>query len=103
MDGATVYASRRFDLPRHFGDVVLGDFGETIRGDVKRNHDAQPDVYRSPEVMLETEWSYPVDIWNVGVMVRTRLDCPSPSRRTLSLLTTVVDLGPLRRTAPVLW
>ena len=74
MDGYTEYASRRFDLPNDFGDVVLGDFGTAVRGDVKRSHDAQPDVYRSPEVMLMTEWSYPVDIWNVGVMVYTSLD-----------------------------
>ncbi|POR38337.1 Uncharacterized protein TPAR_01454 [Tolypocladium paradoxum] len=69
VDDATVYASRRFDLPDDFGDVVLGDFGATVRGDEKRNHDAQPNVYRSPEFMLMTEWSYPVDIWNVGVMI----------------------------------
>lgn len=64
-----VYASRRFELPNKFGMAVLSDFGSAVRGDEKRNHDAQPNVYRSPEVMLKTEWSYPVDIWNVGVMV----------------------------------
>lgn len=69
VNGTTVYASRRFDLPSEFGDSVLCDFGEAVAGNVKRNHDAQPDVYRSPEVMLMTEWSYPVDIWNVGTMI----------------------------------
>ena len=69
VDGTTIYASRRFDIPDVLGGVVLGDFGAAVRGDERRNHDAQPDVYRSPEVMLMTEWSYPVDIWNVGVMV----------------------------------
>jgi serine/threonine-protein kinase SRPK3 len=67
---APVYASRRFELPKTFGRAVLSDFGSAVRGDPKRNHDAQPNVYRSPEVMLKTEWSYPIDIWNVGVMVR---------------------------------
>lgn len=66
---ATIYASRTFDLPRQFGEPVLSDFGAAVRGDLKRNHDAQPAVYRSPEVMLKAESSYPVDIWNVGVMV----------------------------------
>lgn len=47
----------------------MSDFGSAVRGDEKQDHDAQPNVYRSPEVMLMTEWSYPVDIWNVGVMV----------------------------------
>ncbi|KAK4099170.1 kinase domain-containing protein [Parathielavia hyrcaniae] len=49
--------------------VVLCDLGAAVRGDVKRNHDAQPNVYRSPEVMLSTPWSYPADIWNVGAMI----------------------------------
>ncbi|KPM41240.1 hypothetical protein AK830_g5305 [Neonectria ditissima] len=69
VQGTTIYESRRFDVPKDFGDVVLGDFGAAVRGDEQRNHDAQPNVYRSPEVMLMTEWSYPVDIWNVGVMI----------------------------------
>ncbi|PWY95934.1 kinase domain protein [Aspergillus sclerotioniger CBS 115572] len=69
VDGVPVYASRRFGLPRTFGRVVLSDFGSAVRGDERRNHGAQPYVYRSPEVMLKTDSSYPVDIWNVGVMI----------------------------------
>ncbi|KAK2877251.1 hypothetical protein FQN49_001307 [Arthroderma sp. PD_2] len=69
VDGAPVYMSRRFGLPKTFGRAVLSDFGSAVRGDEKRNHDAQPNVYRSPEVMLKTNWSYPIDVWNVGVMV----------------------------------
>ncbi|OJD23476.1 hypothetical protein ACJ73_05173 [Blastomyces percursus] len=68
INAIPVYASRRFELPKTFGRVILSDFGSAVRGDEKRNHDAQPNVYRSPEVMLKTEWSYPIDIWNVGVM-----------------------------------
>ncbi|KAE8146490.1 kinase-like domain-containing protein [Aspergillus avenaceus] len=52
-----------------FGRAILSDFGSAVRGNERRNHDAQPNVYRSPEVMLKTDWGYPVDIWNVGVMV----------------------------------
>lgn len=69
VDGAPVYMSRRFGLPQDFGGIVLGDFGTAVSGDVKRNQDAQPNVYRSPEVMIGAEWSYPVDIWNVGAMI----------------------------------
>ncbi|KAH8433712.1 uncharacterized protein LDX57_011346 [Aspergillus melleus] len=69
VNGLPVYASRCFDLPKVFGQVVLSDFGSAVQGDEKRNHDAQPNVYRSPEVMLKTDWSYSVDMWNVGVMV----------------------------------
>ncbi|EQL02916.1 CMGC protein kinase [Ophiocordyceps sinensis CO18] len=69
IQDAPVYRSRQFDLPHKFGDVVLSDFSAAVQGDKKRNHDAQPNVYRSPEVMLMTEWGYPVDVWNVGVMI----------------------------------
>lgn len=69
VDGFPVILSRQFDRPRKYGNVVLSDFGAAVRGDQKRNHDAQPNVYRSPEVMFKTDWSFPVDIWNVGVMV----------------------------------
>ncbi|KAF4633002.1 hypothetical protein G7Y89_g5128 [Cudoniella acicularis] len=69
IKGAPVYMSRKFGLPREFGDIVLSDFGSAVRGNQKRNHDAQPNVYRSPEVMLKVAWSYPVDIWNVGAMI----------------------------------
>ncbi|KAL4899207.1 kinase-like domain-containing protein [Aspergillus multicolor] len=70
-----VYASRRVESPHSFGRAVLSDFGSAVRGDEKRNHDAQPNVYRSPEVMLKTEWSYPVDIWNVGAMIWDLFEC----------------------------
>lgn len=69
INGIPVYASRQFGLTKTFGRAILSDFGSAVRGNEKRDHDAQPNVYRSPEVMLKTEWSYPVDIWNVGVMV----------------------------------
>ena len=75
VNDAPIYQSRKFDLPEDFGGIVLSDFGAAVRGDQRRCHDAQPNVYRSPEVMLKTEWSYPVDIWNVGAMVRLCLLC----------------------------
>ncbi len=69
VNGTPIYQSRRFERPKEYGGLVLSDFGAAVWGDLKRSHDAQPAVYRSPEVMLETKWSYPVDIWNVGVLV----------------------------------
>ncbi|KAF7888991.1 hypothetical protein EAF00_009291 [Botryotinia globosa] len=64
INGVTVYASQRFDVPRVFGDSVLSDFGSAVRGDLKRNHGAGPRIYRAPEVMIKAPWSYPIDIWN---------------------------------------
>jgi serine/threonine-protein kinase SRPK3 len=69
VGGAPIYASRRLGLPKHYGDIVLGDFGSAVRGDKPNSQDVQPNVYRCPEVMLKTGWSYPADIWNVGAMV----------------------------------
>lgn len=69
VNGHTIYRSRQFELPQQFGDAVLGDLGSAVKGDEKRNDDAQPQVYRSPETMLQVEWNYPVDIWNVGCMI----------------------------------
>ncbi|CAG7935275.1 unnamed protein product [Penicillium salamii] len=54
---------------------VLGDLGSTVKGDEERNHLAQPQVFRSPEVMLEVNWSYPTDIWNLGVVVWQLVEC----------------------------
>lgn len=68
-DGRTLYASRRFDLPKSIGEPVLSDFGAAVSGDVAHDEDVQPDVYRSPEVCLKIPWSYSIDIWNVGVLV----------------------------------
>lgn len=69
-DNGTIYASRPFGFPKDFGQLVLSDLGEAVNGDELRHHIAQPDVHRSPEVMLKADWSYAVDIWNVGTMVR---------------------------------
>lgn len=71
VDGKPIYATRRFGLPKEYGSVVLGDFGSAVRGDKSQIHEAYPNVYRCPEVMLKTEWGYPADIWNVGAMVCT--------------------------------
>jgi serine/threonine-protein kinase SRPK3 len=69
VDGMPIYASRRFGFPKAIGFVVLGDFGSAVKGEEKRNHNAGPDIYRAPEVMIKADWSYPVDIWNVGVLI----------------------------------
>ncbi|QRV84712.1 kinase domain protein [Ceratobasidium sp. AG-Ba] len=49
----------------------LTDFGNAVRGDSGSplKHPIQPNEYRSPEVCLRAEWSYPTDVWNLGVMI----------------------------------
>ena len=72
VDGdRTIYTTRRLGFPKTAGHPVLSDFGSARFGNVVNNDDIQPELYRAPEVILELKWSYSVDIWNVGVMVRS--------------------------------
>ncbi len=75
VDGTPVYVSRRFGLPNDWGRIILSDFGTAVPGDVPRTDDAQPDVYRCPEVMIQAPWSYPADIRNVGAMIWDVFEC----------------------------
>lgn len=71
LDGGVVYVSRELGIPKEFGEPMLCDFGSAVPLDdgIEHREDIQPDVYRSPEVILEIPWTYSVDIWNVGCMV----------------------------------
>ncbi|KAJ5736870.1 protein kinase [Penicillium malachiteum] len=67
-----IYLSRNYWAlsPNELGRSVITDFGLAVRGDEAPNsHPIQPDEYRAPEVCLGCEWSYSVDIWNLGVML----------------------------------
>jgi serine/threonine protein kinase len=71
VDGErTIYMSRELRMPKNWGAPVLCDFGSAVVGDREHSEDVQPDIYRAPEVILEAPWSYEVDIWNTGCMVR---------------------------------
>lgn len=71
VDGGVIYLSHEMGTPRDFGVPVLCDFGSAVPLDDRLEHreDIQPDIYRSPEVILDIPWTYSVDIWNVGCMV----------------------------------
>lgn len=71
VDGGVIYLSREMGTPKSFGAPVLCDFGSAVPLDdgLEHREDIQPDVYRSPEVILDIPWTYSVDIWNVGCMV----------------------------------
>lgn len=70
VDDRTIYTSRELRMPKEWGSPVLCDFGSAVTGDVEHVEDIQPDIYRAPEVILQAPWSYQVDIWNTGCMVR---------------------------------
>ena len=75
VQGYTIYLSRAFDFPsgKSIGKPLLSDFGSAVFGDVEHDEDVQPNVYRAPEVCLKAPWSYSIDIWNVGCLVRPQI------------------------------
>ncbi|KAH8929395.1 kinase-like protein [Atractiella rhizophila] len=49
---------------------IICDFGQTRFGDLAPwKDDIMPDLFRAPEVVLDMPWSYPVDIWSLGMLV----------------------------------
>jgi serine/threonine protein kinase len=70
LDGRIIYTSRELKMPKAWGAPVLCDFGSALPGETEHLEDIQPNVYRAPEVILEAPWTYSVDVWNVGCMVR---------------------------------
>jgi serine/threonine-protein kinase SRPK3 len=63
----TVYLSRLM-RPKE-GPMLLSDFGEARIGQGPHGGDIMPLEYRAPETLLYVGWSYPVDIWSVGLTV----------------------------------
>ncbi|KAM0116433.1 hypothetical protein ACP6JC_007025 [Aspergillus fumigatus] len=59
------------------GPMLLSDFGEARIGRGPHGGDIMPLEYRAPETLLYVGWSYPVDIWSVGL---TAWDLLEPKR-----------------------
>lgn len=72
--------NRRF-LPPKGGPLLLSDFSEARIGPGPHTGNAMPTLYRAPEILLCTGWSYPIDIWCVGLTVSFSFDSniPPPS------------------------
>ncbi|GAB1193700.1 hypothetical protein APSETT444_002926 [Aspergillus pseudonomiae] len=70
-----IYLSRLI-LPKE-GPMLLSDFGEARIGAGPHGGDIMPLEYRAPEALLYVGWSYPVDIWSVGL---TAWDLLEPKR-----------------------
>ena len=63
----TIYLSRL--MKPKVGPLLLSDFGEVRLGPGPHIGDIMPIMYRAPETLLYIPWSYPVDIWAVGLTV----------------------------------
>ncbi|PWY96538.1 kinase-like protein [Aspergillus sclerotioniger CBS 115572] len=61
----TIYLSRLMH-PR-VGPMLLSDFGEAWIGSQLHGGDIMHLEYRAPETLLYISWSYPVDIWSIGL------------------------------------
>ncbi|EGD97359.1 CMGC protein kinase [Trichophyton tonsurans CBS 112818] len=55
--------------------MLLSDFGEARIGPGPHGGDIMPLEFRAPEVLLYVGWSYPVDIWSVGLTAWDLLGC----------------------------
>lgn len=73
VDGdRVIYMSKPLVPPLYsYGRPVLCDFSEARLENYDNMADIQPYQYRAPEVILDMPWDEKVDIWSVGVMVRT--------------------------------
>lgn len=83
----SIYKSRRFRPPtaQNYGLPVLCDLGNAKIGRIHESGPfVQPHIYRAPEINFEMPWGPPIDIWNLGCLVRT---APAASVRAAPSLT----------------
>ncbi|KAL4780272.1 kinase-like domain-containing protein [Aspergillus varians] len=60
--------------------MLLSDFGEARRGKGLHGGDIMPLEYRAPETLLYVGWSFPVDIWSVGLTDKKAWDLLGPKK-----------------------
>ncbi|KAJ5360769.1 hypothetical protein N7517_009960 [Penicillium concentricum] len=72
----TIYASRAI-FPKE-GPLRLSGFSEARIGPGPYDYPAMPMPYRAPEITLGVPWSYPIDIWCVGLVARDLLGLGRP-------------------------
>ncbi|EFE38971.1 hypothetical protein TRV_06334 [Trichophyton verrucosum HKI 0517] len=80
-DSRTIYLSR-LSKPKE-GPMLLSDFGEARLGPGPHPGDIMPLEYRAPETLLYVTWSYPVDIWSVGLTPKTQKEEPTFGMKTV--------------------
>lgn len=71
--GRIIYQSRSDFGPAPTDAIIasakITDIGLADWGDERHNHAIQSNAFTAPEVILAATWSYPADIWNLGVML----------------------------------
>lgn len=68
-----IYASRPFRRPQNhaYGTPILCDLGEARIGVDHAHVEIQPEIYKAPEVLMETGFTHSADIWNAACLVRS--------------------------------
>jgi len=92
LDDRTIYLSRNNygPLARPTGTIQLVDFDLAVHSKPGELHYGaiQGEIYRAPEVIIDSGYSYSADIWSLGVMVMIYLTChmgePVTDHATLS-------------------
>jgi serine/threonine-protein kinase SRPK3 len=52
----------------------LADFGSAVFAEPGGNRGwHMSDTYRAPEILMGLPWSYPVDVWSIGVLVSVHI------------------------------
>ncbi|KAH9818206.1 dis1-suppressing protein kinase dsk1 [Teratosphaeria destructans] len=71
IDGRIIYLARNNygKLARPTGTIQIVDFDRSVFGNVAHSGPIQAEVYRAPEVIVDAGYSYPADIWSLGVML----------------------------------
>ncbi|KAI1120283.1 kinase-like protein [Nemania abortiva] len=64
MEDRTIYSSRV--ILGNIGPLYLCDFGQARIGSEGSGY-AMPIPFRAPEIILGMNWSYPIDMWGVGL------------------------------------
>lgn len=65
LDRRIIYVSRELRMPRVWSAPVLCDFGSGVSSGIGHSEGIQPNIYRTPEVIVEVPWTYSVDVWDV--------------------------------------
>jgi len=67
----TIYASRDLPPPQNhvWGHPILCDLGEARIGSILPHKEIQPEVYKAPEILMQTGWGHSIDIWNTACMI----------------------------------
>lgn len=67
----TIYRTRDLIAMRKLGPPILTDLGEARLRTDPRVGIIMPYQYRAPEVLLEIPWDEKVDIWSIGMIVKS--------------------------------